>query len=61
MGSDNNTISRLFSDDEQDFGGDRKKTRLEEFAERYEGYTLERGNTEGFWRELLGFKKSIPT
>jgi len=54
MGSDNNTISRLFSDDEQDFGGDRKKTRLEEFAERYEGYTLERGNTEGFWRELLG-------
>ena len=53
MGSDNNTISRLFSDDEQDFGGDRKKTRLEDFAQKYEGFTLERGNTATFWCELL--------
>ena len=35
MGS-NDSFSRLFSDGEEDFGGVKKKSRLEEFAERYE-------------------------
>ena len=52
MGS-NDSFSRLFSDGEEDFDGVKKKSRLEEFAERYEGFTLERGNTASFWIELL--------
>ena len=52
MGSNNDSFSRLFGE-EEDFGGGKKKSKLKDFAERYEGFTLERGNTASFWTELL--------